>query len=239
MPSRFSSAGSRDDALLLARNLGCRYETLPIEPVYAAFLASLDGVFEGRPFDSAEENLQARIRGSLLMAFSNKFNSMLLTTGNKSELAMGYCTLYGDMNGALCPIGDVFKTEVFALCRNINERARRETGQPVIPQEILDKPPSAELRPNQTDQDSLPPYEVLDEILKLYLFENLSADEIAGRGFDRELAAGIVKTAARAEFKRRQAPPVLKVSPRAFGMGRRMPIARCVYEAEGGALPTT
>jgi NAD+ synthase (glutamine-hydrolysing) len=164
---------------------------------------------------------------------------MLLTTGNKSELAMGYCTLYGDMNGALCPIGDVFKTEVFALCRHINARAWRETGRPLIPQEILDKPPSAELRPNQTDQDSLPPYEVLDEILKLYLFENLSADEIACRGFDRELAAGIVKTAARAEFKRRQAPPVLKVSPRAFGMGRRMPIARCVYEAESGALPTT
>jgi NAD+ synthase (glutamine-hydrolysing) len=156
---------------------------------------------------------------------------MLLTTGNKSELAMGYCTLYGDMNGALGPIGDLFKTEVFALCRRINERAGRTGAKPPIPQAILDKPPSAELRPNQKDQDSLPPYEVLDEILKLYLFENLSKDEIAARGWDAELAGKIVKTAARAEFKRRQAPPVLKVSKRAFGMGRRMPIAREVYES--------
>ncbi|MDR0400539.1 MAG: NAD+ synthase [Treponema sp.] len=228
MPSRFSSQGSRDDAAELAANLGCRYEILPIEPVFQAFLDTLEGVFENRPFDLAEENLQARIRGSLLMGFSNKFNSMLLTTGNKSELAMGYCTLYGDMNGALGPIGDVFKTEVFALCRRVNERAAG--GRAPIPQAIIDKPPSAELRPNQKDQDSLPPYDVLDEILRLYLYRNLSAGEIADRGWDRDLAARIVKTAARAEFKRRQAPPVLKVSPRAFGMGRRMPIARSVYE---------
>ena len=250
MPSRFSSQGSRDDARELAENLGCRYEVLPIEQVFESFLGTLAAVFEDRPFDIAEENLQARIRGTLLMGFSNKFNSMLLTTGNKSELAMGYCTLYGDMNGALGPIGDLFKTEVFALCRRINERAlAREpslAGEPgntagtgafalspgriVIPRAIINKAPSAELRPNQKDQDSLPPYETLDAILKLYLFENLSADEIAGRGWDRELAARIVKTVARAEFKRRQAPPVLKVSPRAFGMGRRMPIARHVYE---------
>jgi NAD+ synthase (glutamine-hydrolysing) len=249
MPSRFSSQGSRDDARELAENLGCRYEVLPIERVFESFLGTLAAVFENRPFDIAEENLQARIRGALLMGFSNKFNSMLLTTGNKSELAMGYCTLYGDMNGALGPIGDLFKTEVFALCRRINERAlagvspAAETGDAagarpfvpppgriVIPQAILDKAPSAELRPNQKDQDSLPPYETLDAILKLYLFENLSADEIAGRGWDRVLAARIVKTVARSEFKRRQAPPVLKVSPRAFGMGRRMPIARHVYE---------
>ena len=227
MPSRFSSQGSRDDAAELAASLGCRYETLPIEPVFAAFLSTLEGVFEKRPFGLAEENLQARIRGSLLMAFSNKFNSMLLTTGNKSELAMGYCTLYGDTSGALGPIGDLFKTEVFALCRRINERAGRE----LIPQAIIDKPPSAELRPNQKDEDSLPPYETLDEVLKLYLYQNLSKDEIAGRGWDEELAAKVILTAARAEFKRRQAPPVLKVSPRAFGMGRRMPIARAVYEA--------
>jgi NAD+ synthase (glutamine-hydrolysing) len=230
MPSRFSSQGSKDDAAELAANLGCRYEVLPIEPVFRAFLSTLEGVFEGRPFDIAEENLQARIRGSLLMGFSNKFNSMLLTTGNKSELAMGYCTLYGDMNGALGPIGDVFKTEVFALCRRINERALEAGRRAPIPQAIIDKPPSAELRPNQKDQDSLPPYEVLDEILKLYLYHNLSADEIAKGGWDRDLAARIVKTVARSEFKRRQAPPVLKVSPRAFGMGRRMPIARAVYE---------
>ncbi|MDR1251482.1 MAG: NAD+ synthase [Treponema sp.] len=230
MPSRFSSRGSRDDARALADNLGCRYETLPIEPVFERFLSTLEGVFEKRPFDIAEENLQARIRGTLLMAFSNKFNSMLLATGNKSELAMGYCTLYGDMNGALGPIGDLLKTEVFALSRRINERAKEAGAVPPIPQTIIDKPPSAELRPDQKDQDSLPPYEVLDEILKLYLFSNLSKDEIVRLGWDAELAAGIIKTVARAEFKRRQAPPVLKVSPRAFGMGRRMPIAREVYE---------
>jgi NAD+ synthase (glutamine-hydrolysing) len=230
MPSRFSSPGSRDDAAELAANLGCSYGLLSIEPVFKSCLASLEGVFEGRPFDLAEENLQARIRGTLMMAYSNKFGSMLLTTGNKSELAMGYCTLYGDMCGALGPIGDLFKTEVFALCRRINERAALTGGKEIIPQAIIDKPPSAELRPNQKDQDSLPPYEVLDEILKLYLFENLSRDEIADRGWDRELAGSIIRTVARAEFKRRQAPPVLKVSPRAFGMGRRMPIARSIYE---------
>jgi NAD+ synthase (glutamine-hydrolysing) len=230
MPSRFSSQGSKDDAAELAENLGCRYVTLPIEGVYTGFLSTLEGVFENRPFDIAEENLQARIRGTLLMAFSNKFDSMLLTTGNKSELAMGYCTLYGDMDGALGPIGDLFKTEVFALCRRINEKALVSQGKPLIPEAIITKPPSAELRPNQKDQDSLPPYEELDEILKLYLFDNLSRDEIAQRGWDGELAGKIIKTVARAEFKRRQAPPVLKVSPRAFGMGRRMPIARAIYE---------
>ena len=143
---------------------------------------------------------------------------------------MGYCTLYGDMNGALGPIGDLFKTEVFALCRGINEKSLAAGGKLVIPQAILDKPPSAELRPGQKDEDSLPPYGELDEILKLYLFNNLSADEIGRLGKDKSLAAWIIKTVARAEFKRRQAPPVLKVSPRAFGMGRRMPIARAVYE---------
>ncbi|MDR1257228.1 MAG: NAD+ synthase [Spirochaetaceae bacterium] len=230
MPSRFSSRGSRDDAAELAENLGCRYEVLPIEPVFTAFLSTLAGIFDGKPFDIAEENLQARIRGSLLMAFSNKWQSMLLTTGNKSELAMGYCTLYGDTNGALGPIGDLFKTEVFALCRRINEKSLAERGKAVIPQAILDKPPSAELRPNQKDEDSLPPYDKLDEILRLYLFNNLSADEIGTLGKDRELAAWIIAGVARSEFKRRQAPPVLKVSPRAFGMGRRMPIARAIYE---------
>jgi NAD+ synthase (glutamine-hydrolysing) len=164
------------------------------------------------------------------MAFSNKFDSMLLTTGNKSELAMGYCTLYGDTNGALGPIGDLFKTEVFALCKRINERSLEAGGKAVIPEAIIAKPPSAELRPNQKDQDSLPPYEVLDEILKLYLFDNLSLDEIVKRGWEEALASRVIGAVARAEFKRRQAPPVLKVSPRAFGMGRRMPIARRVYE---------
>ncbi|MDR0527452.1 MAG: NAD+ synthase [Spirochaetaceae bacterium] len=226
MPSRFSSQGSKDDAAALAKNLGCGYEVIAIEPLFTAFLDALAGVFKGQEFDTAEENLQARIRGSLLMAFSNKWNSMLLATGNKSELAMGYCTLYGDMNGALCPIGDLFKTEVFALCRDINKRENKK----IIPQAIIDKPPSAELRPNQKDEDSLPPYDLLDKLLCLYLFENLSAPEIAARGFDKTLAADIVKQVARSEFKRRQAPPVLKVSARAFGMGRRMPIARKIYE---------
>ncbi|MDR1231057.1 MAG: NAD+ synthase [Spirochaetaceae bacterium] len=227
MPSMFSSQGSKDDAAVLAQNLGCRYETLPVERIYTAFTEELAPVFEDKPFNVAEENLQARIRGSLMMAYSNKFDSMLLNTGNKSELAMGYCTLYGDMNGALAPIGDLFKTEVFALCRRMNEKA----GHDLIPEAILTKAPSAELRPNQKDQDSLPPYDILDTILRLYLFENLSADEIAARGYERDLAAWIIRTCARAEFKRRQAPPVLKVSPRAFGMGRRMPIARAVYES--------
>jgi NAD+ synthase (glutamine-hydrolysing) len=230
MPSRFSSQGSRDDAALLAENLGIKYSTLPIEGVFGSFLSTLSPVFADKPFDIAEENLQARIRGTLLMAYSNKWNSMLLTTGNKSELAMGYCTLYGDTNGALGPIGDLFKTEVFALCKRINEKSLALNGKKVIPQAILDKPPSAELRPNQKDQDSLPPYELLDEILKLYLFENFSACEIAAKGYDLELAKKIIRTVARAEFKRRQAPPVLKVSVRAFGLGRRMPIARAIYE---------
>ncbi|GHT74776.1 NAD+ synthase [Spirochaetia bacterium] len=230
MPSRFSSQGSKDDAAELAHILGCSCETLPIEPVFTSFLAGLKGVFQDRPFDLAEENLQARIRGTLMMAYSNKFGSMLLTTGNKSELAMGYCTLYGDMAGALAPIGDLFKTEVFALCRRINERSQAEGKGNIIPVAIIEKPPSAELRPDQKDQDSLPPYEDLDRILKLYLFDNLSKDEIAARGWDADLAGHIIKTVARAEFKRRQAPPVLKVSPRAFGMGRRMPIARVVFE---------
>lgn len=230
LPSRFSSEGSRDDAQALAANLGSPYRILPIERAFEAYLSTLKDVFEGRPFDLAEENLQARIRGTLLMAYSNKFNSMLLTTGNKSELAMGYCTLYGDMAGALAPIGDLFKMEVFALCRRINERSQAEGRAPLIPQAIITKPPSAELRPNQTDQDSLPPYDVLDEVLKLYLIDNLSRGEIVERGWSEELAQRIIKAVARSEYKRRQAPPVIKVSSRAFGMGRRMPIARYIHE---------
>ncbi|MCA1949986.1 MAG: NAD+ synthase [Treponema sp.] len=230
LPSRFSSQGSKDDARELAANLGCRYEMLPIEPAFEAYLKTLEPVFAGRPFDLAEENLQARIRGTLLMAYSNKFDSMLLTTGNKSELAMGYCTLYGDMAGALAPIGDLFKMEVFALCRRINQREIEAERKPIIPEAILTKPPSAELRPNQTDQDSLPPYEDLDQVLNLYLLNNLSKPEIVRQGWPEELVSRIITTVARAEYKRRQAPPVLKVSQRAFGMGRRMPIARSIYE---------
>ena len=211
MPSRFSSQGSKDDAAALAAMLGCRYEILPIEDCYAAFLSTLKGIFKGLPFGLAEENLQARIRGVLLMAFSNKFNSMLFTTGNKSEIAMGYCTLYGDTNGALAPIGDLFKTEVFALCRRINERSIAEKGGLVIPQSTIDKPPSAELRPNQKDEDSLPPYDLLDEILRLYLCDKLSRDEIVSKGCDGALADRIINAVLRSEFKRRQMPPVLEL----------------------------
>jgi len=230
MPSRFSSQGSKDDAAELAAKLGCRYEILPIEKCYTAFLSTLEGIFENRPFDLAEENLQARIRGVLLMAFSNKFNSMLLTTGNRSEIAMGYCTLYGDTNGALGPIGDLFKTDIFALCRRINERSIAAGNGTVIPQSIIDKPPSAELRPNQKDEDSLPPYEVLDKILKLYLDDGLSADNIVKKGWNNELVERIIKTVARTEFKRRQLPPVLKVKPSDFDNKLSIPAALPVYQ---------
>jgi len=211
MPSRFSSQSSKDDAAELAANLGCRCETLFIEEIYSAFLTVLEPVFENRPFDIAEENLQARIRGTLLMAFSNKFNSMLFASGNKSEIAMGYCTLYGDTAGALGPIGDLFKTEVFALCDRINKRSVIAGRKPIIPQAILDKPPSAELRPGQKDEDSLPPYEVLDEILRFYLCDKLSRDEIVRKGWDGALVDQIIGTVARLEFKRRQMPPVLEL----------------------------
>ena len=212
LPSRFTSQGSLDDAVELASNLGCRYETLSIEPMFVNFLETLSGVFEGRPFDTTEENLQSRIRGVLLMAFSNKFRSMLLATGNKSEIAMGYCTLYGDTCGALAPIGDLFKTDIFALCRRINEKSRLQSGTNVIPETILTKPPSAELRPNQTDQDSLPPYEVLDAVLQLHLSENRPIDDIAAiLEADEELIIRIIQTVSAMEFKRCQMPPVMKL----------------------------
>ena len=227
MPSRYSSAGSVSDSETLCRNLGMRLESLPIEGPFSAYLALLEPRFEGRAMDIAEENLQARVRGSLLMAWSNKFGALLLTTGNKSELAAGYCTLYGDMCGGLAPIGDLLKTEVYGLARYINTRA----GKAVIPEATLTKAPSAELRPDQTDQDSLPPYETLDDILGLYIIQNLGAEEIIERGHDAALVERIVSMVGRAEHKRRQSAPVIKVSARAFGTGRRIPIARTMYEA--------
>ena len=230
MPSRYSSRGSMDDSRELANNLGSRYEVLPIEPVYSAALSVLEKVFEKKPFDAAEENLQARIRGILWMAYANKNNSMLLAGGNKSELAMGYCTIYGDTNGALAPIGDLFKTEVYDLCRRINERSMISEGKKLIPQAIIDKPPSAELRPGQKDQDSLPPYDILDEILKLILYKNMSPGEIANMGWDRDLVNRIYRSIVLSEWKRRQTAPVLKVSVRAFGVGRNLPLARAVFE---------
>ncbi|HET6449960.1 MAG TPA: NAD+ synthase [Spirochaetia bacterium] len=220
LPSRYSSEGSVSDARALAEALGVPLRILSIEEIFGAYLHTLEPAFQGRPADIAEENIQARIRGTLLMAWSNKFSSLLLTTGNKSELATGYCTLYGDMSGGLAVIGDLLKMEVYAVARSIN--ARRH----LIPEAILTKPPSAELRPDQKDQDSLPPYETLDAILEQYLVKKRSVDEIAAAGFDRGLVQSVVTMVEKAEYKRRQAPPVLKVSPKAFGTGRRVPIAR-------------
>lgn len=225
LPSGYSSEASYSDAKELAENLGIGFDEMPIDDLFQGYLSVLEPHFTGKEPDVTEENIQARIRGNLLMAYSNKWGSLLLTTGNKSELATGYCTLYGDMCGGLSVIGDLLKTEVFALCRHINR------DEVVIPLNTITKPPSAELRPDQKDVDSLPPYEVLDGILVLYLIENLGKEEIVERGFDPELVSWILKLVGRSEFKRVQAAPVLKVSPRAFGTGRRMPIARSIYEA--------
>ncbi len=224
MPSQYSSSGSITDSELLASNLGVRTATLPIEPLYDAFMSVLEGEFSGTEPGIAEENIQARSRGSLLMAWSNKFGSLNLTTGNKSELAVGYCTLYGDMAGGLAVIGDLLKTEVYGLAGHLNRE--RE----VIPRSIITKAPSAELRPDQKDADSLPPYEVLDAILTRYLIHNETASHIVAAGYDVATVAQVLRLVGRSEYKRRQAPPVLKVSPRAFGTGRRIPIARQIHE---------
>lgn len=220
MPGPYSSDASLTDARQLAQNLGVRFEVLPINSAFDALTRELAAVFAGRAPDVTEENIQSRLRGLILMALSNKFGALVLTTGNKSELAVGYCTLYGDMCGALAVIGDLFKTQVYKLARWIN-------GQhPVIPENCFVKPPSAELRPNQTDQDTLPPYETLDGILELYLERNLSKQEIIQLGYDPHTVSDVINKVTFSEFKRRQAAPVLKVSPRAFGMGRRIPIAQ-------------
>jgi NAD+ synthase (glutamine-hydrolysing) len=222
MPSRYSSEHSRSDAALLAANLGIELQVVPIGRIHEAYEAQLAGPFAGREPDVTEENIQARIRGNILMAFSNKFGHMVLSTGNKSELAVGYCTLYGDMAGGLAIISDVPKTMVYALARHINEAA----GRPLIPDGPLTKPPSAELRPNQTDQDSLPPYEQLDAILERYVEREQSADQIISAGFPAEVVRRVVRLVDRNEYKRKQAAPGLKVTGRAFGHGRRMPIAQ-------------
>ncbi len=220
MPSEYSSPGSVEDSRKLAENLGIRFEIVPIAPMFTDFNHALAPLFAGAASDLTEENLQSRIRGTLLMALSNKWNALVLTTGNKSEMATGYCTLYGDMVGALAVIGDVMKTEVYRLCRYANRE--RE----LIPQAILDKAPSAELRPGQVDLDSLPDYAHLDPVLSAYVEHYETADEIAAH---TELApdeiARVLKLVERSEYKRQQAAPVLKVTPKAFGMGRRFPIA--------------
>jgi NAD+ synthase (glutamine-hydrolysing) len=220
MPSPYSSPGSIDDSRKLAENLGIRYEVVQINEIFDKFNHALDPLFVGRQPDITEENLQSRIRGTLLMAFSNKFNALVLTTGNKSEMSTGYCTLYGDMVGALAVIGDVFKTRVYDLCRCLNR------DREVIPRAIIEKPPSAELRPGQKDTDSLPPYEVLDPILEAYVEHYEAPENIAAeRGLDLETVRAVVKMVERSEYKRQQAALVLKVTPKAFGMGRRFPIA--------------
>jgi NAD+ synthase/NAD+ synthase (glutamine-hydrolysing) len=225
MPSPYSSPGSVDDAMELARRLGIETLTLPIAPIMAAFEETLAKPFENRLRDVTEENIQARIRGNLLMALSNKSGALLLTTGNKSELAVGFCTLYGDMSGGLAVIADVPKTMVYRIAEWVN--ATRE----LIPRPILSKAPSAELRPNQTDQDTLPPYDVLDAILERHIEGHESLAQIVAAGFDEATVARVLRLVRLAEFKRKQAAPGIKVTDRAFGSGWRMPIARADWDA--------
>jgi NAD+ synthase (glutamine-hydrolysing) len=224
MPSPYSSRGSIDDALVLAKNLGIKCLQIPIANAFAAFKAQFAEVFAGLPEDTTEENMQSRLRGMILMALSNKFGHLLLTTGNKSELAVGYCTIYGDMAGGLAVISDVPKTMVYELARWINRRGE------IIPPSTIEKPPSAELKPGQTDQDSLPPYDVLDEILRLYVEENMSARDIIAHGFEEKTVRWVQRRVDLNEYKREQAAPGIKVSSRAFGLGRRMPIAQQYVE---------
>jgi NAD+ synthase (glutamine-hydrolysing) len=226
LPSSISSQHSRDDARRLAQNLGLRFETIAIADAVTAHETALAPVFAGRPRDVTEENIQARVRGVLMMALSNKFGALLLATGNKSEMAVGYCTLYGDMCGGLAVISDVFKTQVYALCRWINDDARRAGRTPPIPQSSLDKPPSAELRPGQTDQDSLPPYDQLDAILKGYVEEGLSRRDLVAQGFPEAVVNDVARKVDLNEYKRKQAAPGLKITPLAFGIGRRIPIVQ-------------
>jgi NAD+ synthase (glutamine-hydrolysing) len=220
MPSRYSSEGSKTDAEELAERLGVHYDTVAIEEAFSASLSMLDAAMEGTEPGLAEENLQARIRGNILMTLSNKFGHLVLTTGNKSEMATGYSTLYGDMAGGFAVIKDVPKTLVYALSRYRNER----DGQAVIPEAVLTKPPSAELRPGQLDQDSLPPYEVLDAILELYVEQDRGFDEIVAAGHDPDVVKKVMTLVDRSEYKRRQAPPGVKITTRAFGRDRRLPI---------------
>jgi NAD+ synthase/NAD+ synthase (glutamine-hydrolysing) len=220
MPSPYSSDHSISDALALADNLGIKTQILPIGELMQSFDNSLAGLFAGTEFGLAEENIQSRIRGNLLMAIANKFGYLLLSTGNKSEMAVGYCTLYGDMNGGLAVIADVPKTRVYSLCKWLNSQHLA-----LIPEHILIKAPSAELKPGQVDQDSLPPYEILDDILQRLIHDHQSVGQIVAAGHDPTVVDRVIQMVARAEFKRRQAPPGLKITDRAFGTGWRMPIA--------------
>jgi len=218
MPSRYTSRMSLDDAEAMARGLGIRYDVVSIEPIFAGVQSALSEVFKGTKEDVAEENIQSRCRGIILMALSNKFGCMLLTTGNKSEMAVGYATLYGDMAGGFAPLKDCSKTLVYRLSEY------RNSLSPAIPRRIIERPPSAELRPDQKDTDSLPPYEVLDPILEAFIEEDRSVDEIVARGFDRETVGRVLGMVKRNEYKRRQAPPGIRISRRAFGRDWRYPI---------------
>jgi NAD+ synthase (glutamine-hydrolysing) len=222
MPTRYSSDESREDAAQLAENLGIRYLTVPIDGVFQAYLDTLADLpdWAGRKPDSAEENIQARIRGNILMALSNKFGWLVLTTGNKSEMSVGYCTLYGDMAGGYAVIKDVPKMLVYDLARYVNAQA----GRPAIPQRTIDKAPTAELRPNQKDEDSLPPYRLLDPILHAYVEEDLSLEEIVALGHDPAMVADVLRRVDWAEYKRRQAAPGPRITSRALGRDRRLPI---------------
>jgi NAD+ synthase (glutamine-hydrolysing) len=227
MPSPYSSRGSVDDALALTRNLGIRYLEIPIANALAAFKAQFQEIFAGLPEDTTEENMQSRLRGMILMSLSNKFGHLLLTTGNKSELAVGYCTIYGDMAGGLAVISDVPKTMVYQLARWINSgKSPAGRSREIIPASTIEKPPSAELKPGQTDQETLPPYDILDEILRLYVEENFGARDIIAHGFDEKTVRWVQRRVDLNEYKREQAAPGLKVTSRAFGLGRRMPIAQ-------------
>jgi len=218
MPSQFSSLHSIQDSIALCKNLSTEHHEIEIQPIYESFNQQLESLFKNTAFGVAEENIQSRIRGTLLMAHSNKFGTILLNTSNKSELAVGYGTLYGDMSGGLSVLGDVYKTEVFELAKWMNR------NEEVIPNHILIKPPSAELRPDQKDTDSLPEYDILDPLLKAYLEDQISPKQLIEHGFESELVRKIIKLVNINEYKRHQAPPILRISEKAFGMGRRMPI---------------
>ncbi|MEP6716992.1 MAG: NAD(+) synthase, partial [Terriglobia bacterium] len=228
MPGPFSSDHSIRDAQEMAARLGIAFDVIPITPAYEEMVKTLGGVFQGLPQDVTEENIQSRLRGLTLMSLSNKFGSLVLTTGNKSEIAVGYCTLYGDMCGGLAVISDVPKTLVYELSRVGNRR-----HQGAVPESVFEKPPSAELRPDQKDSDSLPPYDVLDNILRLYVEEFRSAREIAGElSLPLEMVQDVARKVDRSEYKRQQAAPGLKVTAKAFGLGRRFPVAQRYVESE-------
>jgi NAD+ synthetase len=233
LPSQYSSQGSLDDARILAEQLGIQYDVIPIKAAFETTKTQLKPVFNGKPEDTTEENMQARLRGVILMAMSNKFGSLLLTTGNKSELAVGYCTLYGDMCGGLAVISDVPKTMIYRIAKWINRQKE------IIPLASITKPPSAELRPDQTDQDSLPPYDILDAILDAYVVQGKSSSEIVESGFDEETVRKVIRLIDLNEYKRRQAAPGLKVTSKAFGMGRRIPIAQRYWDKPVVAMAKT